>query len=102
MRKRERRQARLASFVRWETRRRILIALSLLAVIGLLLWWQGTSPIDPFDRRTIASLCVVDYKKARSAAETANVDARAPIIGRRTAVADISCGELRRAGQLTP
>jgi hypothetical protein len=99
---RQERHTRLASFDRQEKARRIFIVLSVLAVLGLLAWWQGRSPIDPLDRRVIASFCVVDYKKARSAAETANVDTRAPIVGRRTAVASITCGELRRAGQLTP
>jgi hypothetical protein len=99
---RQERHSRLASFDRQEKTRRILIVLSVLAVLGLLAWWQGRSPIDPLDRRVIASFCVVDYKKAHSAAETANVDTRAPIVGRRTAVAGITCGELRRAGQLTP
>jgi hypothetical protein len=100
--KQRERQARVASFDRQERTRRIFIALSLLLVTGLLIWWQGRSPIDPLDRRVIASFCVADYKKARSAADTAGVDTQAPINGLRTAAAGITCGELRRAGQLTP
>src|SRR3954468_8820733 len=93
---RQERHSRLASFDRQEKTRRILIVLSVLAVLGLLAWWQGRSPIDPLDRRVISSFCVVEYKKAHSDAETSYVDARAPIVGRRTAVAGITCGELRR------
>jgi hypothetical protein len=100
--KREERQARVASFDRQETGRRILIALSILTVVGLVMWWQSRSPIDPPNRRAVASLCLVGYKDARSAAETANVDIRTPIMDRRTDVAGISCGDLRRANHLDP
>ena len=100
--KRQERQARVANFDAHERTNRILIVLSIIAVVGFVMWWQARAPIDARARRSIASLCAFEFKKARSSAETANVDIRAPIIERRTGVAGITCGELRRAGHLPP
>jgi hypothetical protein len=97
---RQERKKRLLAFTLRERGGRILVILTAALVVGLLFWWQGRSPIDPLDRQAIASFCKADYAKARSASDSAMIDQRSPIVGRRTAAAHITCGQLRLTGGL--
>ena len=81
---------------------RALILAAALAVVGLLLWWERGRAFDPIRRRAIADLCGAEYKRARSAADTARIDLQQPVIDRLSALARISCGDLRRSSALIP
>jgi hypothetical protein len=73
-----------------------------LAVLGVLLWRTTSHPL-PIAATSIKVMCRTDFQRARSAAESLVVEARRPIVDPEVDVpANISCGELRRTGQLGP
>jgi hypothetical protein len=68
------------------------IALALFA-LWLVAPWESRDPVA-------AAECRRGYESARTAADTALVDSRRPIISRGQATAAPSCGLLRKAGRL--
>jgi len=82
--------------------RRGLLLVATLAIVGLVLWWKRGRAVDPLQRRAIASLCEAEYKHATSAADTARIDLHEPVVGRLSALARVSCGDLRRSGAFVP
>jgi hypothetical protein len=81
---------------------RMLALATALAVVGLVLWWEHGRAFDPIRRRAIADLCNAQYKHAVSAADTARIDLEQPVIDRLSAVARVSCGDLRRSPAVVP
>lgn len=99
--KREREHS-LRRFAMREWGGRALAVVAVLAIVGLVLWWQRGRAVDPLRRRAIASLCGAEYGRARSAADTARIDQDQPVVDRLSALARISCGDLRRSGAVVP
>lgn len=81
---------------------RVGSVVALLAVVGAVVWWARGRAVDPLRRRAIASACQAAYQRATSAADSARVDQQEPVIDRLSALARISCGELRRNGAVVP
>jgi len=79
--------------------KRLAIVLAVIVAFAMMLWRQ-TGPIEPLEQRSLATLCRVDYAKARSATDTAFVDGHKSAVNKLTAVTSASCGQLRRAGAL--
>jgi len=79
--------------------KRLAIVLSVIVAFAVMLW-REPDPAEPLQQRSLASLCRVDYAKARSAIDTAFVDGHRPVASTLRAVASASCGQLRRAGAL--
>jgi len=96
---RQQRAIRLRRFAIVESIKRASIVAAVLLGLALVLWWQRGKPVDPIRERAIASLCQSGYESARSAADTTAVDQEQPVVGKLTALARISCGELRRSGK---
>ena len=97
------RSERLRGFERMERLKVVVATLVALAVVGVLLWRVVTAS-DPLPRgdALIVGRCRADYQRAGSAAESLVVDARRPIFDPEWDVPrNISCGELRRTGQLS-
>jgi hypothetical protein len=80
--------------------KRLGIVLAVIVAFAVMLWRQQYAPVDPPQHPSLASLCRVDYAKAHSATDTAYVDGHKPAVSTLTAVASVSCGQLRRAGAL--
>ena len=79
--------------------KRLAIVLAVIVAFAIMLLRQH-DPVGALQQRSRASLCRVDYAKARSAIDTAFVDGHKPVVSKLTAVAGVSCGQLRRAGAL--
>lgn len=67
-------------------------------VLVIVLWFiqMRRAPLQLLERRD----CENAYKAARTAADTALVDARQPLDATRTDRHAVTCGELRKAGRL--
>jgi len=79
--------------------KRLAIVLSVIVAFAIMLW-REPDPVEPLQQHSLASLCRVDYAKARSATDTAFVDGHKPVASTLRAVESVSCGQLRRAGAL--
>jgi hypothetical protein len=68
----------------------------IIVVVALILWFvqMRKAPTNLLQRRD----CERAYAEARTAADTATVDQRRPILGQSTDT--LTCGTLRRAGRL--
>jgi len=56
--------------------------------------WKG----ETFDRRA-ESLCLADYARAKSPADSLIVDQRVPVVARTQAGVAVTCGTMRQAGR---
>jgi hypothetical protein len=76
---------------------RTVLIIAALAVALLAIWqiapWESRDPV-------VAAECRRGYESARTAADTALVDSRRPILSRGQATSAPSCGLLRKAGRL--
>jgi hypothetical protein len=68
------------------------VVLALLA-IWLIAPWESRDPV-------VAAECRRGYESARTAADTALVDSRRPIVSRGQATSAASCGLFRKTGRL--
>jgi hypothetical protein len=76
----------------------LLLILAVVAILAgfALIRRPGQSVADT----QAAELCRGDYRRARSAADTATVDARRPIISEGQATTALTCGAMRHSGFL--
>ena len=99
----EERHARSKRVRELERLERWKVILGVVAVIGLaaaLIWRANTHPL-PIASGAVAASCRTGYQNARSAAESLSVDVQRPLNDPEQDVpANISCGELRRSGEL--
>jgi hypothetical protein len=78
----------------------IVAILLALTVVVALVWRVSVHPL-PRPSALVVAECRAHYRDARSAADSFSIDARRPIVDPELDVpANISCGELRRTGQL--
>lgn len=73
-----------------------ILALLVLASGILLSSRSGRSPLD----WEAGQFCIANYRHAYTSLDTAIVDAQAPILSRGHASVALSCGTMRKAGQL--
>lgn len=72
--------------------------IGLFIVLVIVLWFMQMqrAPLQLLERRD----CEHAYQAARTAADSASVDARQPLDATRTDPHAVTCGELRKAGRL--
>ena len=96
-RTRRSRLARLDREERWE-RLGVVVFVGVVILISALWWRRGL-----LERAgSQASLCRADYRRAKTAVDTAMVDQRRPMIDPDLVSVAVSCGELRRGGKIPP
>jgi hypothetical protein len=77
-----------------------LLATVFIAFGAWLIWRQRVPSAYPLDTMRTVSECRASYAHARSALDSASIDRQVPISSKASAVAKVTCGELRRSGAL--
>ncbi|HEX5436480.1 MAG TPA: hypothetical protein VFW98_04945 [Gemmatimonadaceae bacterium] len=76
------------------------IVLGIAAIVGIVLVVEFVLAADPGTQPEAAE-CRAAYERARTAVDSAAVDAQRPLVRRQSAAPSrLSCGELRRSGEL--
>jgi hypothetical protein len=94
------RAERYASLDRSERARKAAWILAVTLVVAVILWGMRGKMFGTTSVAAIAAMCDANYAKARTASDTAVIDAQRPVPDPESAVARVSCGELRRAGSV--
>ena len=94
------RRDRLKAFDRAERINRVGWVLVAMLAIAVFVWWHRGRPVLPIDERVIGTECKVRYSRVMTPADSLVIDMQAPVMDPETAPANITCGELRRAGKL--